>query len=402
MNCKLFGAAVFVLATLVFNPVWAQDVPESDQMSTGGGQTLEDIMARQERLKADGESRSKETGNPANAAPINEPLGTRGGRSDADAWRGIRYDNIDIETQVRNPAADVLIQDGGMRWWTFREGPLATYGGWLLLGTIAFLAVFFLLRGRIRIDGGKTGQTVTRFAAFERFSHWLLAGSFLLLAFTGLFTLFGRKFIAPYLGKEFNASLLTYSKLVHNNVAWAFMLGLVLVFVLWVWHNLPSRTDLTWFRQAGGIIGKSHPPAKKFNAGQKIIFWSVILLGTSIAVSGLSLLFPFELQLFAKTFGIINDLGLPGLFGYDPLPTALAPQEEMQLAQAWHAIVSFVLMAIILAHIYIGSLGMEGAYDAMGTGEVDENWAEQHHSIWYEELKEKNETTSKQAAAPAE
>ena len=74
----------------------------------------------------------------------------------------------------------------------------------------------------------------------------------------------------------------------------------------------------------------------------------------------------------------------------------------MQLAQAWHAIVSFVLMAIILAHIYIGSLGMEGAFDAMGTGEVDENWAEQHHSIWYEELKEKNETTSKQAAAPAE
>lgn len=186
MNCKLFGAAVFVLATLVFNPVWAQDVPESDQMSTGGGQTLEDIMARQERLKADGESRSKETGNPANAAPINEPLGTRGGRSDADAWRGIRYDNIDIETQVRNPAADVLIQDGGMRWYQLREGPVITYGGGAILGFIALLVVFYLIRGRIKIEGGPAGTTIERFKAVERFGHWLLAGSFIALGLTGL------------------------------------------------------------------------------------------------------------------------------------------------------------------------------------------------------------------------
>jgi formate dehydrogenase subunit gamma len=181
------------------------------------------------------------------------------------------------------------------------------------------------------------------------------------------------------------------------------MLALVTIFFMWVWHNIPNRTDLTWFAQAGGIVGKKHPPAKKFNAGQKIIFWSCIVLGGSISVSGLSLLFPFELPLFAKTFAAMNDMGLPGLVGMSDLPTVLAPQEEMALAQAWHAIVSFVLMAIIIAHIYIGSIGMQGAFDAMGTGEVDEAWAHQHHSIWLDEVKAKQASgDASKSATPAE
>ncbi len=115
----------------------------------------------------------------------------------------------------------------------------------------------------------------------------------------------------------------------------------------------------------------------------------MILFGGSIALSGVSLLFPFELPLFAKTFAFLNTTGLPDLVGLGQLPTQLAPQEEMQLAQAWHAIMAFVLMAIVIAHIYIGSVGMEGAYDAMGSGGVDEAWAQQHHSIWLDEEKAK-------------
>jgi formate dehydrogenase subunit gamma len=342
--------------------------------------------------------RSDNIGGDALGAP---GLGPLGGASDPELWRALRYNKLDVTVSTMNDTGKVLVQDGGMRWYQFREGPLAHYGGWLLLGTIGALLVFFVLRGRIRIDAEQTGKTVTRFQFFERLSHWMLAGSFILLAVTGLLTLFGRMFIAPYLGKELNATLLTASKFIHNNVSWAFMLGLVLVFVLWVAHNIPNRLDLVWFSQAGGIIGKKHPPAKKFNAGQKIIFWSVILLGGSISISGLSLLFPFELPLFASTFHHLNDLGVPGWFGMAELPTALAPQEEMQLAQLWHAIVAFVLMAIIIAHIYIGSVGMEGAFDAMGTGEVDEAWAHQHHSIWLEEVKAK-EAASQPNGTPAE
>lgn len=387
-----------VLAATLGLPALAQ---ATDRSATGGAQTLEDILARQKGVAIDDTFRRTDTGDPDTAAASSAQLGTLGGASDPEVWRALRYGSADITVSAGGEVASVLIQDGGMRWLDWRRDELSRYGGWLLLGTIGALALFFLLRGRIRVDEPMTGRTVTRFAAVERFGHWLLAGSFVILGLTGLFVLFGRMFIAPYMGKEFNATLLGLSKLVHNNVAWAFMLGLVMVFVMWVVHNIPNRTDLVWLRQAGGIIGKKHPPAKKFNAGQKMIFWSVIVLGASVSVSGLSLLFPFELPLFAKTFALLNDLGIAGLLGLDPLPTQMSPQEEMQFAQLWHAIVAFVLMAIILAHIYIGSIGMEGAFDAMGTGEVDEAWAHQHHSLWLDELKEAEEPATGEAT-PAE
>ena len=168
-----------------------------------------------------------------------------------------------------------------------------------------------------------------------------------------------------------------------------------MVFFMWVVHNLPAKSDLKWLAQGGGIFRKGlHPPAGKFNAGQKLIFWSVIVLGASISASGLSLLFPFELPMFAKTFDILNATGLPQLFGFGELNTVLAPHEEMQYAQLWHAIVSFVLLAIIFAHIYIGTVGMEGAYDAMGSGEVEEQWAREHHSLWVEDVMSKTSKTT--------
>ena len=384
-------------------PLFAQEdaAPTPDRSATGGAQTLEDILARQRGEEIDDSFRSENTGDQDSAAGIAAQLGTLGGASDPELWRALRYGSADITVSSGGDVAKVLVQDGGMGWYEFRTGPLAKYGGYALLGTLALLLIFFLLRGRVRVEHEMTGRTVTRFKAFERATHWMLAGSFILLGLTGLFTLFGRMYIAPYLGKDLNSALLIGSKWIHNNVAWAFMVALVLIFVMWVWHNLPSRTDLKWFAQAGGIVGSKHPPAKKFNAGQKIIFWSVIVLGGSISASGLSLLFPFEMPMFVKTFDMLRSVGITELPIYGVLPEALSPHEEMQYAQAWHAIVAFVLMAIILAHIYIGSLGMEGAYDAMGTGEVDEAWAHQHHSLWLEELKDKEQTAPKDAT-PAE
>ncbi|EAQ43257.1 formate dehydrogenase, gamma subunit [Roseobacter sp. MED193] len=393
---------------LMSDPVIAQAVPADantavDRSATGGAQTLDDILARQQQQKLDERFRQENIGNPEAAAALSEQLGTLGGVSDSELWRQLRYDSAQISVSSGGEVAKVLVQDGGMRWLEFRAGPLRQYGGWLLLGTIAALGVFFLLRGRIRIDGEKTGRTVTRFKSIERFGHWLLAGSFIVLGITGILSLFGRLFIAPYLGKVANATLLDLSKWLHNVVAWGFIAGLVMIFVMWAVHNIPNRTDLTWLRQFGGIIGSAHPPAKKFNAGQKLIFWSVVVFGTSISLSGVSLLFPYELPLFAKTFGFLNTTGLSELLGLGQLPVALAPQEEMQLAQAWHAILAFVLMAIIIAHIYIGSVGMEGAYDAMGSGEVDEAWAKQHHSIWLQEMQDKQtEASEDSAATPAE
>ncbi|WP_372987137.1 formate dehydrogenase subunit gamma [Marinobacter sp.] len=385
MNKNLFGAAALVLATLLFSLAWAQEAPPADRTATGGAQTLEDIMRRQEQLKVDESFRSENLGNPANAAPITDQLGTRGGVSDADAWRSIRYNKIDPTVQSPGPANTVMIQDEGVAWYKLREGPVITYGGSALLGIIVLLVIFYFVRGRIMIDGGPAGTTIERFKAIERFGHWLLAGSFIALGLTGLITLMGRSFLIPVIGADAFAPLAAGSKWLHNNIAWAFMLGLVMTFVMWVAHNIPNKLDWQWIKAGGGIFTKGHPSAKKFNAGQKIIFWTVMILGVSVSLSGLSLLFPFQMPMFADTFGVINSvLGTS-------LPTDLAPHEEMQYANIWHSIVAFVMMVAIIAHIYIGSVGMEGAFDAMGNGQVDLEWARQHHDLWVAEVEAKQD-----------
>ena len=401
MPRAILALVIFILSLTMASAQSGGEALNHDRSATGGASTLEDIMARQQGLRVDDSYRRDDTGDPDSAAEMANQLGTLGGASDPEMWRALRYGSANVTASNDGHASTVLIQDGGMRWMEFRNGPLKTYGAYLLLGTIGLLVLFYLIRGRIPVDYEPTGRTVLRFKGIERFGHWLLAISFIILGITGLITLFGRKFIIPWLGHDAFAPIATASKFIHNNVAWAFMVALVMIFVMWVVHNLPSRTDLVWIAKGGGIFTKDHPPAKKFNAGQKVIFWSCIILGGSISASGLSLLFPFEFNMFAPTFEKLNAIGLPQLLGFGELRTALAPHEEMQYAAAWHAIVSFVLMAIIIAHIYIGSVGMEGAYAAMGTGEVKEEWAVQHHSIWAEEVKAERDSAPKDAT-PAE
>lgn len=372
--------------TLLF--AQSETIAETTRSQTGGAQTLEDILARQKGDKLDNSFRSEATGDPAQATGLANQLGPLGGVSDPEVFRALRYGSADVTASAQGPTTNLLIQDSGMAWLKFRSGPLTTYGSYLLLGMLVVLVAFYLLRGKIKIDGPKNGVKILRFKAVERFGHWLLAGSFIILGLTGLATLLGRKFLIPVIGKDGYANIALVGKWVHNNVAWAFIAGLIMVVVMWIAHNIPNKGDLNWLAKGGGLFSKGvHPPAKKFNAGQKLIFWAVVLLGVSISVSGVSLLFPFQFPIFEKTFVLMNMTGIPGLLTGAPLPEMLTPYQEMQLAHAWHGIVAFLFLAIIIAHIYLGSVGMEGAFDAMGSGEVEEQWAKEHHSLWYDDVK---------------
>lgn len=325
------------------------------------------------------------------------PGNTLGGAPTSDFWRAIRQGDQG-NVSIPNKRAGVLIQSEGDNWRAIRNGPLSTYGVWVLAGMVGLLALFFLLRGRIRIEAGPSSERVTRFGGAERFGHWLTAVSFIILGVSGLNMLYGRYFMKDILGPEIFSQVIYYGKLFHNYVAFAFMVGLVLILVLWIKDNLPSRTDFVWLLKGGGLLSKhTHPPARKFNAGQKLIFWLVILGGLSLSLSGLALMFPFELPMFAKTFEIMNMAGFERLAGF-ALPTALTPIQEVQLSQLWHSAVALVLIAIIIAHIYIGTVGMEGAFDAMGSGEVDANWAREHHSLWYEKIRARQNEVGQQPA----
>jgi formate dehydrogenase subunit gamma len=310
--------------------------------------------------------------------PQADPLLLQGG-SDADVWRAVR-EGARGSVTIPDRNAGILIQSSGETWRAIRNGPLPEWGAWAMLGMIILLALFFAFRGRIRIESGRSGVVVERFGFLDRLAHWLTAVSFIILGLTGLNTLYGRYVLKPLIGADAFAAFSLFSKYIHNYVAFAFMAGLVLILVLWIRDNIPDRYDWIWLKKGGGMFSRrSHPPARRFNAGQKIMFWLVILAGISISISGIALLFPFEFALFGKTFAFLNIFGLG-------LPSDVSPIAEMQLAQVWHGIMALFLVTVIIAHIYIGTIGMEGAFDAMGSGKVDANWAREHHSIWVAEL----------------
>ena len=310
------------------------------------------------------------------------PGETLGLKSDADLWRFIRNGNTG-STQMKDELAAVMIQSEGDNWRAFRNGPLSIYGAYGLVGIIGLLVIFYMVRGRIRIDAGPSEDRIMRFGTIDRFAHWLMAGSFVVLGITGLNLLYGRYVLLPVIGKDAFAAITTFGKYAHNYLAFAFMLGLGLSFILWVRHNIPNKLDLKWLAMGGGIFAKGvHPPARKFNAGQKIIFWAVMIGGLSVSMSGIALMFPFQTSMFAETFALLNSVGFS-------LPTDFTAMQEQQMNQLWHGVVSLGLMTMIVAHIYIGSVGMEGALDAMNSGMVDRNWAKEHHNLWVEEEDQK-------------
>jgi formate dehydrogenase subunit gamma len=268
--------------------------------------------------------------------------------------------------------------------------------GWLVLGVVVLLIVFYFWRGPIKISSGRSGRKIVRFKMLERMTHWLTAVPFCILALTGLNLTYGKDLLLPIIGPNAFSAITVGGKYIHNFMGFAFIVGIILMIILWTKHNLLDKYDLGWIKAGGGMFSDDvHPPAKRFNFGQKVIFWSVVLSGASLSYSGIALMFPFELTPFESTFVLLNNLGLN-------LPTNLAAVQEMQLLQSWHAILSVVMVALIIAHIYIGSIGMEGAIDAMWDGEVDENWAREHHSAWVADLKGEPEPKPLSSSGSAE
>lgn len=390
-------ALLVYLASIVCIGIYSNTTDAVAQNVRPPANATKNEIPQNSRAKGDVPSRATR---PTNITEGKVPGKSLGNRSNAELWRSVK-NGVVGKVSIQDQKAGQLVQTKGELWRSLKNGPIAKYGTWAMLASIVLVGLFFLLRGRIRIDHGFSSATITRFGFIERLSHWLLATSFIILAVTGLNISYGKYFIPMLIGKANFASMTLYGKWVHDYVAFAFMVSLVLILVIWIKHNFPNRYDFIWLLKGGGMFKKgSHPPAKKFNAGQKILFWLIILGGASLSLSGISLLLPFQTAIFAKTFEVVN------IFGFN-LPTDLTPVAEMQLATLWHSVVALALICVVVAHIYIGSLGMEGAFDAMGSGEVDRNWAKEHHSVWYAEEMEhqkqlKNADESIAKAQPAE
>ena len=275
---------------------------------------------------------------------------------------------------IPDTKAAVLIQPAGRTWDYFHEVLLHWGGAVVILGTIVMLGLAYLVMGRLRITAGRSGQKILRFKTFERFSHWLTAVSFVILGLTGLNITFGKIVLLPVVGPEAFSDISQVAKYVHNFTSFSFVAGLLLIIVIFFKDNIPEKVDLEWLKQGGGFIKNKHAPAGRFNPGEKAVYWLSLLAGIFVSVSGFLLLFPF--------------------YG-----TNIA---DMQIAQVVHAVVALLFVALILAHIYIGTLGMEGAFEAMGSGEVDLNWAKEHHDLWLARKLASEDGQVHPSATPAE
>jgi len=250
----------------------------------------------------------------------------------------------------------VIEQPEGRDWRHFHEVTLRWIGAISIIGMLCLLVLFYLIRGMVRLESGRSERVLVRFNAYERLLHWMTATCFILLALTGLNITFGKPLLLPLMSPEAFTTWSQAAKYVHNYVSFPFTMGVVLIFLTWFPGNLPARVDVQWLKEGGGIVGHRHPPAYRFNAGQKMVYWLQVLAGGTLAVTGYLLMFPF----YGTTIG------------------------GMQLSEIIHGTTAVLFIAIMLAHIYIGTIGMQGAFEGMWDGTVDENWAREHHRLWLE------------------
>ena len=293
--------------------------------------------------------------------------------NNAPFWRGVRESgNQPGITNLPGAENGVLIQEmveypfirltsAGEAWRQVRNRWILPYGGALLLIVVIAIGLFYKTRGPLTVGAPDTGRKIERFTYFERAAHWSNAIAFSVLAISGIVMAFGKFILLPLIGGALFGWLSYALKNLHNFAGPVFAVSLVVVFFTFLRSNWPNKSDLVWLRKGGGLFNHAHVPSGRFNAGEKLIFWGGV----------------FALGIVVVGSGLVLDKLIPGL---------AYTRGDMQIANMIHGVATVLMMAMFLGHIYLGTLGMTGAYSAMRTGYVDEAWAHEHHQLWADDI----------------
>lgn len=309
--------------------------------------------------KPDESNAQRAVSQPGNNAPFWRAVRESGQESGYTSLPGTEK-GVLIQSFVQYPGS--MFTTAGEAWRQVRNNWIIPYGGSLLIIAALAVALFYFTKGTIKLHEAETGRKIERFTYFERAAHWVNAIAFVVLAVSGIVMAFGKFFLLPILGGTLFGWLAYAMKNLHNFAGPLFAVSLLVVILTFVKDNLPSKDDLLWLAKGGGLFSGAHVPSHRFNAGEKILFWAgVFVLGLIVVASGLVL-----------------DMLVPGL---------AYTRGDMQIAHMIHASAAALMMAAFIGHIYMGTLGMQGAYSAMKTGYVDETWAKEHHELWYNDIK---------------
>ena len=279
--------------------------------------------------------------------------------NNAPVWRDVRSGKEEY-TSVKGRETGVLVQMYGETWRQLRNAWITPIGGWLIALVAAVIGAFHWWKGAVKLHSSPTGRLIERFTALERYTHWVMGISFAILGITGLVILIGKYVLLPVIGYTLFAWLTQMSKHLHNFVGPLFVISLLVFIVIFIRDNLPKAYDFGWFASAGGMFGGKHVASGRFNAGEKVWFWiGVVALSLIVSASGLILNFP----------------------NFDQVRAVMIE------ANVVHAVSACAVMALSLGHIYMGTIGVDGAYESMRHGYVDEAWAKEHHEYWYNDVK---------------
>jgi formate dehydrogenase subunit gamma len=284
-------------------------------------------------------------------------------------WRVVRH-GIPAYSSTPQQGHTVLIVNSGENWRAIRNGLLMPFSQWLLVLALAVLGVFYKYVGPDRLEEPRTGVMIERYTRRERILHWYTAFLFIAMAVTGLSLLLGRLLLIPVFGHSLQSSFLQMAKILHNYFGPLLVIGFILEFFFWVRINIPQKADLGWFRNMGGMLHKKGPRAHtgKVNVGQKGWFWLVMIFGATVGITGVVLDFPIWGQ----------------------------SRFTMQVSHIIHVLAAVLFVGASLAHMYMGSFGVEGVFEGIWNGSVDEVWARQHADLWYDEMmRQKGEITEK-------
>ncbi len=325
--------------------------------------------------KADESNAERAKTQPGNNAPFWRSVRESGHEAGYTSLPGVEK-GVLIQSFVQYPGSRYTT--AGEAWRQVRNDFILPYGGALLVIVALAIAMFYWRKGALGGHVPDTGRLIERFTPFERAAHWTNAIAFVVLAVSGIVMAWGKYFLLPILGGTLFGWLTYALKNAHNFAGPLFAVSLVIVIVTFARDNLPRKGDLGWLLKFGGLLGEHEVPSHRYNAAEKLLFWGgVFLLGLIVVVSGLVL-----------------DKVFPTLLEYT--------RGQMQVAHMIHAVAAVLMMCAFMGHIYIGTIGMKGAYGAMRTGYVDEGWAREHHELWYDDVKAGKVPAKRSAeAAPA-
>ena len=279
--------------------------------------------------------------------------------NNAPVWREVRS-GAAATTTVVGRETNVLIQPQGQLWRALRV-PAVFWGGVIFALAVLGLAVFYMIRGPLGVppEEQHDGRLIERFSPLDRYAHWLLAIVWVTLAITGLILSLGKSVLLPLIGYTLFSWLAILSKNLHNFVGPILIVAVPFMFVRYIRDNGIGIDDVKWFLNLKGYFEGHEHPSGRFNAGEKSVFWLVLVIASTVLiVTGLVLVFPN----FDQT------------------------RSTMQIANVVHMVTAYLAIALALVHIYLGTIGMIDAYRAMRYGYVDESWAKHHHLLWYEEV----------------